>query len=237
MIYWTWNELPIMPSESLSPPKPSTASAPKLMGQEPTVEGADKTLPEVATAGNSTARIFESTSDPSIPSFLSTTSSSSSTSTNTTISTASTPPTSGSLSPSQSGHLDVKPPSLALLLLRLTLLAGKIPKSPFFGKKLGATPRIFRVPSVSGVLDLGVPTFEGPVNIKSAGSTMVGGSDKELDGHTGDEGSALSGFEAFGGENGGPPFLEILADLRTLHHHKPCKPNQPQYVLAAFFFS
>lgn len=130
-----------MPSESLSPPKPSAASAPKLRGQEPTVDEADKTLPEVATVGNSTARIFESTSDPSISSFLSTTSSSSSTSTNTTISTASTPPTSGSLPPSQSGHLDVKPPSLALLLLRLTLLAGKTPKIPILWEETRGHPQ------------------------------------------------------------------------------------------------
>lgn len=39
---------------------------------------------------------------------------------------------------------------------------------------------------------------------------MVGGSDSELEGNNGDHESTRGGFEAFGGENGGRPFVEIL---------------------------
>lgn len=35
-------------------------------------------------------------------------------------------------------------------------------RSPFFDKKISVTPRVCRIPSVSGALDLGTPAFESP---------------------------------------------------------------------------
>lgn len=76
------------------------------------------------------------------------------------------------------------------------------------------TPRVSRIPSVLGALDPKTLAFESPVS----GLTLVGGSDNELEGHGEDEESTLiepgeGGFETFGGENGGRPYVAILADI------------------------
>lgn len=63
--YWAWNELPPTPSEPPLPPKPSTASAPELKGQEPTADNGDNILLEIASISDSITRILESASDSS----------------------------------------------------------------------------------------------------------------------------------------------------------------------------
>ncbi|MCJ1342139.1 hypothetical protein MMC31_000319, partial [Peltigera leucophlebia] len=63
--YWAWNELPPTPSEPPHPLKRSTASAPELKGQEPTVDNGDDTLLAIASIGKSITRILESASDSS----------------------------------------------------------------------------------------------------------------------------------------------------------------------------
>ena len=216
--YWDWNELPPTSSEPPPPPKPSTASAPKLKGQEPTVDEADRTLLELATI----SKDFRIRKRPLLPPNhhhlpLHP---------NTDIAANSSPLTSAPLSPLDRAMWVSRPHSLSSASPSSPT---RFQKSPFFGKKLGPTPKISRIPSVSCALDPEASAVEGPASTKTAGSIMVGGSDKELEGHSGDEGGTLRGFEAFGGENGRRPFVEILANLRTLLHHKPCKPNQPQY--------
>lgn len=74
-------------------------------------------------------------------------------------------------------------------------------------------------------LRLGFPRFRGAGLWK-----IVGGSNDELEGYSGDEQITLieltrGGFEDFGGGNGGRPFVAILADLRVFLGHEPCEPN------------
>ena len=220
--YWAWNELPPTPSEPPISPKPSTASAPELKGQEPTVDNGDNILLEIASIGDSITRILQSASDSS--STLTTPSSASALAplpTPTTITINSLPhhraiwgpdpnlsPSSSSV-PATSPYSSPAPPR-------------RFQRSPFFGKKIGVTPRVSRIRSVSGALDPGTPAFESPT-----GPTLVAGSENESEWHSGDEGSTLiepeGGFETFGTENGGRPFVAILADLRQLLGLRPCK--------------
>ena len=222
--YWAWNELPPTPSEPPLPSKPSTASAPLLKGQEPTVDNGDNIILEIASIGDSITRILESASD-----------SSSTLTTPTPNKITSTPTTINSLPLDRA--IWVPKPNLSISSSSFSSSSAtssyaysypnppkRFQRSPFFGKKIGVTPRISRIPSVSGALDPGTPAFENP----TAGSIMVGGSESEPKGHSEDEGSTLiepkeGGFETFGGENGGRPFATILADLREVLGHHSCK--------------
>ncbi|MCJ1346153.1 hypothetical protein MMC31_004367 [Peltigera leucophlebia] len=213
--YWAWNELPPIPSEL------PTASAPKLKGQEPTVDKGDETLLELATVGKSIARIFESASDPSP---LSTTSASTTTSNTaiTAITTDSTPPTSDTPSTYKSRlPLSSSSTSSSSSPFSFPSPPKRFQRSPFFGKKIGLTPRVSRISSVSGALDPEAPAFGSPVSKTSAGLTLVGGSDNEPEGIVPKHG----GFETFGAEHGGRPFVVMLEELRTL-----VGPKSPSYT-------
>ncbi|MCJ1346347.1 TP53 regulating kinase [Peltigera leucophlebia] len=207
--YWAWNELPPTPGESPSPPKPSTASTPELKGQEPTVDNGDDTLLAIASIGDSITRILESASDSS--SFF----------TAAPTTTTSTPTATDSLSLNRA----IWRPKLNPLLSSSSSSSSsslsspprpkRFQRSPFFGKKIGVTPRVSRIPSVLGALDPEAPAFESP----SSGPTMAGGFHNEPEGHSEDEESTSiepreGGFETFGGENGGRPFTAILADQK-----------------------
>ena len=223
-----WNELSPMPSELPQHAKPSTVSEPELEDQEPTVDKGDDTLLELATIGDSIARIFESASEPSS---LSTTS---------TSTTTSNMPPSETLSSNNRAIWVPRPHHLPSFSSFCPSPPKRFQRSPFFGKKIGVTPRVSRITSVSGALDPQMPAFESSVGNVTAGSTIGGGSENELEAQSEDVEITLIGlkegdFEDFGGENGGRPFVAILADLRALLGHEPCKPNrQLPYSLKIF---
>ena len=245
--YWAWNELPPMPSEPPLPTKPSTASAPELKGQEPTVDNGDNLLLEIATIGDSITRILKSASDSSThtPALTSApTSALTSTLTSAltpalTLTTITSTPTRAIWGPKP--NLSLSSSSFSSTFSSTFSPSSPIPpkrfqRSPFFGKKIGVTPRVSRIPSVSGALDPGTPTFESPT-----GPIMVAGSEKEPEGHSEDEGSSLigpkeGGFETFGGENGGRPFVAILADLREILGHRSCKPDGLLLIFPTSFY-
>ncbi len=212
--YWAWNELPPMPSEPPIFPKPSTASAPELKGQEPTVDNGDNILLEIASIGDSITRILRSASDSSSTLTTTTSASASVLALIPTTTTIDSPPhhlsPSSSSFPATSSYFSPAPPK-------------RFQRSPFFGKKIGVTPRVSRIRSVSGALDPGTAAFESPT-----GPTLVAGSEIESEGHSEDEGSTLieaeeGGFETFGAVNGGRPFMAILAELRQVLRLPPCK--------------
>ena len=216
---WAGNELPPTPSEPPLPPKPSTASALELKGQKSTVDNGDNILLEIASIGDSITRILKSASDSS--SILTATTPNTITSTPTTINSLPLDRTIWVPKP----NLPTSSPSFSYSSATSSYSSPNSPmrfqRSPFFGKKIGVTPRVSRIPSVSGAGDPGTSAFESP----TAGPTMVGGSENEPKRHSQDKGSTLiepkeGGFENFGGENGGRPFATILADLRqVLGHH------------------
>lgn len=219
--YWAWNELPPTPSEPPISPEPSTASAPQLKGQQPTVDNGDNTLLEIARLSDSITRILQSASDSS-------STASASASTLTPIPTATTINPPSHLSPfsysfpATSSYSSPAPPR-------------RFQRSPFFGKKIGVTPRVSRIRSVSGALDPGMPAFESPT-----GPTLVAGSENESERHSEDGGGTLiepEGYETFGAENGGRPFVGRLADLRQAFRLPPCKHDRPPPIaLQQFFF-
>lgn len=225
-----WDELPSIPSELLQHAKPSTVSGLELEDQEPTVDKGNDTLLELATIGDSIARILESASDPSP---LSTTSTSTTTSNKaiTTVTTNSTLLPSETLFSKNRTIWVPKSHHLPSFSSSRPSPPKRFQRSPFFGKKIGVTPRVSRIASVSGALDPEMPAFESSVGNETAGSTIGGGSDNELEAHSEDvEITPIElkegGFDDFGGENGGRPFVAILADLRALLGHEPCKPNR-----------
>lgn len=126
--------------------------------------------------------------------------------------------------PLQSCHLGTKTPPSSLFL-RLSLLVSTISKILILWKRLGPAPIVSRIPSVSVALDPEGPASRGSASI-TAGSTIVGGSDNKPEGNSGNDERTQGSFESFGGKNGGRPFVEILAELRTLLHHKLRKSNQ-----------